>query len=75
MCLVGGAVLGPFKAIWSEDRSSDIRELSREYEDYLQGTPQKRFRYHLHDSTHKIAHSLIIRFENVTAIYDQVGLN
>ncbi|MFT7219939.1 MAG: hypothetical protein ACI8Z1_001556 [Candidatus Azotimanducaceae bacterium] len=74
ICLEGGAVLGPFKAIWNEDRPTDIRELSLEYEEFLQGVPQKRFKFHLHDSTHKIAHSLIINFANVTAIYDQVSL-
>jgi len=75
ICLKGGAVLGPFKAIWSKDRPTDIRELSIEYEEYLHGEPQKRFKFHLHDSTHKIAHSLIINFKNVTAICDLVGLN
>ena len=75
VCLKGGAVLGPFRAIWSEDRPSDVRELSREYEDFLHGTPQKRFRFHLHDASHKIAHSVILRFEDVTAIYDQVTLH
>ena len=74
ICLVGGAVLGPFKAIWNPDRPSDIRELSKEYEEYLHGTPQKRFKFHLHDSSHKLAHSLILNFDNVTGIYDQVAL-
>ena len=75
ICLVGGAVLGPFRATWNEDRPSDIRELSIEYEDFLHGKPQKRFRYHLHDSSHKIAHSITVKFDQVTAIYDQVTLN
>ena len=75
VCLKGGAVLGPFRAIWSKDRPTDIRELSIEYEEFLQGKPQKRFKYHLHDASHKIVHSLIINFENVTAIYDQVALH
>ena len=75
VCLEGGAVLGPFRAIWSKDRPSDVRELSIEYEDFLQGTPQKRFKFHLHDSSHKISHSIIINFARVTAIYDQVSLH
>lgn len=75
ICLEGGAVLGPFRAVWSKDRLTDIRELSIEYEEYLQGTPQKRYKFHLHDSHHKVAHSIIIDFKNVTAIYDQVTLN
>ncbi len=75
ICLEGGAVLGPFRAVWSKDRPTDIRELSIEYEEFLQGTPQKRYRFHLHDSSHKIAHSITVDFKRVTAIYDQVGLN
>ena len=75
ICLAGGAVLGPFNAIWSKDRPTDIRELSKEYEDYLHGRAQTRFKFHLHDWSHKIAHSVIIDFKNVTAIYDQVALH
>ena len=75
VCLKGGAVLGPFRAIWSKDRPTDIRELSIEYEEFLQGKAQKRYKFHLHDASHKIVHSLIINFKNVTAIYDQVALN
>ena len=75
ICLEGGAVLGPFRATWSEDRPTDVRELSIEFEEYLSGTPQKRYRFHLHDGSHKITHAIIIRFEQVTAIYDQVTLN
>ncbi len=75
VCLAGGAVLGPFRAVWSKDRPTDIRELSIEYDQFLHGTPQKRYKFHLHDAPHKIAHSIIIDFTNVTAIYDQVTLN
>ena len=75
ICLTGGAVLGPFRATWSKDRPTDIRELCLEYEEFLHGNAQKRFKFHLHDLTHKIAHSLIIDFKNVTSIYDQVTLH
>ena len=75
ICLAGGAVLGPFRATWSEEKASDVRELSIEYEEFLQGTPQKRFRFHLHDASHKIAHAVTFRFDQVTAIYDRVSLN
>ena len=75
ICLSGGAVLGPFRATWSKDKPSDIRELSIEYEEFLHGKPQKRFRFHLHDVSHKVAHAVTIKFDQVTAIYDKVGLN
>jgi hypothetical protein len=75
ICLEGGAVLGPFRATWSRDRPSDIRELAIDYEKFLLGGPQERFRYHLHDTSHKLAHTITVRFERVTAIYDQVTLN
>lgn len=75
ICLEGGAVLGPFLATWSEDRPTDIRELSREYEDFLHGKPQRRYKFHLHDLAHKISHSVIIKFDQVTAIYDRVELH
>ena len=75
ICLEGGAVLGPFRATWSKDRPTDVRELSIEFEEFLAGTPQKRYRFHLHDGSHKTTHAIIIRFEQVTAIYDQVTLN
>jgi len=75
ICLEGGAVLGPFRATWSRDRPSDIRELAIDYEKFLLGGPQERFRYHLHDTKHKLAHTITVRFERVTAIYDQVALN
>ncbi len=75
ICLEGGAILGPFRATWSADRPTDVRELSIEFEEYLSGKPQKRFRFHLHDGSHKTTHAIIVRFEQVTAIYDQVTLN
>ncbi len=75
ICLEGGAVLGPFRATWSEEKSSDVRELSIEYEEFLHGKPQKRYRFHLHDASHKIAHAVTVKFDQVTAIYDRVSLN
>ena len=75
ICLEGGAVLGPFRATWSKNKPTDVRELSREYEAYLQGEPQKRFKFHLHDSVTRAAHTLIIKFDQVTAIYDHVALH
>lgn len=75
VCLAGGAVLGPFRATWGGGVASDVRELSKDYDAYLQGEPQTRFRYHLHDPSKRVSHSLILRFENVTAIYDQVALH
>lgn len=35
VCLKAGAVLGPFRAIWSKDRPTDSRELTIEYEDFF----------------------------------------
>ena len=75
ICLEGGAILGPFKATWSRDTKSDVRELTKEYDAYLRGEPQSRYKYHLHDQGKHISHSVLIRFEHVTAIYDQVQLN
>ncbi len=75
ICLEGGAVLGPFRATWSKKKPTDVRELSKEYEAFLQGEPQKRFKFHLHDSVTKAAHTLIIKFDQVTAIYDHVSLH
>ena len=49
ICLKGGAILGPFKATWSKEIVSDVRELTKEYDAFLQGQDQKRFKYHLHD--------------------------
>jgi len=74
ICLRGGAVLGPFKGTWSKDMISDVRELTKDFDAHLQGTAQKRFKYHLHDQDHRIAHTLIVDFAQVTAIYDRVEL-
>ena len=74
VCLQGGAILGPFKATWSTDIVSDVRELSRDYDAFMQGEKQLRFKYHLHDPDKHVSHSLIINFEQVTAIYDKVDL-
>ena len=49
IALMGGAVLGPFRATWSTEIVSDVRELSRDYDAFLQGAEQTRFKYHLHD--------------------------
>lgn len=75
ICLQGGAVLGPFRATWSKDKPTDVRELSKEYEAFLQGQPQTRFKFHLHDTVSRAAHTLIIKFDQVTAIYDHVSLH
>ena len=74
IALVGGAVLGPFRATWSTEIKSDVRELTRDYDAFLNGQPQSRFKYHLHDYAQNLSHSLVIRFDNVTAIYDRVEL-
>lgn len=74
ICLSGGAVLGPFNATWSQEHSGDIRALSREFNDFLKGESQKRFKFHLHDTDTNSVHTLILRFENVTAIYDRVKM-
>lgn len=74
ICLEGGAKLGPFRATWSNDKPGDVRELSIEYDKFLQGEPQKRFKFHLHDTYAHTAHSLILNFERVTGIYDNVNL-
>ena len=74
ICLEGGAMLGPFRATWSSEIVSDVRELSRDYDGYMNGDKQKRFKYHLHDPDKKLSHSLIIDFSRVTAIYDRVNL-
>ncbi|MYD42631.1 MAG: hypothetical protein F4W90_01910 [Gammaproteobacteria bacterium] len=74
IALAGGSVLGPFRATWSTEIKSDVRELTRDYDAYLNGTKQTRFKYHLHDYAQNLSHSLVIRFENVTAIYDRVEL-
>ena len=59
ICLEGGAVLGPFKATWSTDIMSDVRELSKDYDAYLQGSAQERFKYHLHDQEQHVSHTMI----------------
>ncbi len=74
ICMKGGAVLGPFHAVWSKESTSDVRELSKEYELFLQGNAQTRYKYHLHDTYSNSVHSLIVRFEEVAAIYDNVKL-
>ena len=74
IALDGGAILGPFKATWSTEITSDVRELSKDYDAYLEGQPQARYKYHLHDPDKHVSHTLIIRFEHVTAIYDRVAL-
>ena len=78
IALAGGAVLGPFRATWSTEIVSDVRELTKDYDAFLQGQPQNRYKYHLHDSDNPqrpISHSLILNFEHVTAIYDRVLLH
>ena len=75
IALAGGAVLGPFRATWSTEIVSDVRELSRDYDAFLQGGEQKRFKYHLHDPAKRVSHSLLIDFKHVTAIYDCVELH
>lgn len=74
IALVGGSVLGPFRATWSTELKSDVRELTRDYDAFLNGSEQTRFKYHLHDYAQNLSHSLVLRFENVTAIYDRVEL-
>ena len=74
IALEGGAVLGPFKATWSTELLSDVRELTKDYDAYLNGQPQTRFKYHLHDREQRISHSLVLSFEHITAIYDRVEL-
>ena len=74
VCLHGGAMLGPFKATWSKEIVSDVRELSKEYDAWLQGAAQTRFKYHLHDQERRLSHTLILKFEQITALYDKVEL-
>ena len=75
IALAGGALLGPFRATWSTEILSDVRELTKDYDAFLQGQEQTRFKYHLHDPNTHVSHSLIIDFKHVTAIYDQVELH
>jgi hypothetical protein len=51
-----------------------VRELSKDYDAYLQGVKQTRYKYHLHDQERRLSHSLIIDFGRVTAVYDRVEL-
>jgi hypothetical protein len=74
ICLEGGAVLGPFRATWSKENVSDVRELVREYDGYMRGDSQKRYKYHLHDQQERISHTVVLDFKRVTAIYDKVDL-
>ena len=74
IAFAGGAVMGPFGATWSTEIVSDVRELTRDYDTYLQGKEQTRFKYHLHDPDSHVSHSLVVSFDNVIAIYDRVKL-
>jgi len=74
ICLAGGAVLGPFKATWSRDTLSDVRQLAKDFDAWLQGGKQTRFKYHLHDPHQSVSHTLILNFTQITAIYDHVDL-
>ena len=74
ICLAGGAVLGPFNATWSQDAGGDVRELVRQYDAFLQGEKQSRFKFHLHDTYTNTVHTLILNFEQVTGICDHVRL-
>lgn len=74
ICLRGGAVLGPYHATWSKESASDVRELSIDFEHFLKGEPQQRFKYHLHDTYTNAVHCLTLRFEDVTGIYDNVKI-
>jgi hypothetical protein len=74
ICLEGGAILGPFRATWSKETTSDVRELSKDYDAFLHGDKQTRFKYHLHDPDKRVSHTLILKFEHVTGVYDRVAL-
>lgn len=75
VCLEGGAVLGPFRATWSREMVSDVRELVREYDGFLKGESQKRYKFHLHDPEERVSHTLVLDFKRVTAVYDKVDLH
>lgn len=75
LCLTGGAVLGPFYATWSTDAPSDVRELFREYDRFLQGEAQQRFKFHLHDVNTNSVHTIMLDFRNLSALCDHVRLN
>ena len=74
VCLAGGAVLGPYNATWSQNEGGDVRELVREYDAFLQGEKQQRFKFYLHDTYTSTVHTLILNFEQVTGICDHVRL-
>lgn len=74
IALKGGALLGPYKATWSTEIESDVRDLTKDFDAFLNGTLQTRFKYHLHDPDLNVSHSLVIAFDNVAAIYDRVQL-
>lgn len=74
ICLAGGAVLGPFNATWSRDNGGDVRELVKEYDAFLQGEKQRRFKFHLHDTYTNTVQTLVVNFEQVTGICDHVRL-
>ena len=74
IALKGGALLGPYRATWSTEIESDVRDLTKDFDAFLNGTLQTRFKYHLHDPGLNVSHSLVIAFENVAAIYDRVKL-
>ena len=74
VCLAGGAVLGPFNATWTTEAGGDVRELLKEYDAFLQGHKQTRFKFYLHDSYTNTVHTLLLNFEHVTGISDHVRL-
>lgn len=74
VCLAGGGIFGPFNATWSKDEGGDVRELVREYDAWLQGEKQSRFKFHLHDTYTNTVHTLIMNFAQVTGICDHVRL-
>lgn len=75
ICLEGGAILGPFRATWSTEIVSDVRELVKDWDAFLKGEGQKRYKYHLHDQVERLSHTLVLDFKRVTAIYDRVTLH
>jgi hypothetical protein len=74
ICLSGGAILGPFNATWSRDDGGDVRELVRDYDAYLQGETQKRYKFYLHDTYTNTVHTMILDFAHVTGLCDHVRL-
>lgn len=75
ICLNGGAVLGPFFATWSKEAPSDVRELFREYDRFLNGETQQRYKFHLHDTNTNSVHTVVIDFRNLSALCDHVRLH